>query len=165
MRTCLKMGMLGAFVVALPSAASAQGSMRTRAAETSLAYLEHWSSDHRATLADVKQVYAPRVRFYGRTLNHSSLYSEKRRVAERWPIRRYEFNPGTGRVLCDAHSSKCTVSGLLRWRAQSPDRGAVSQGLARFSQTFDFSTGRPLVVAENGAVVKGQRRGPHSSSP
>ncbi len=150
MRNCLKMGMLATFIAALPSAASAQGSMQMRAAELTLTYLEGWSSDHRTTLAHVKQVYAPRVRFYGRTLNHSGLYSEKRRVAERWPVRTYEFNPGTGRVLCAAHSSKCTVTGLLRWKAENPNRRAVSQGLARFSQTFDFSTGRPVVVAENG---------------
>ena len=157
MRTCLKMGMLAAFIAALPSAAFAQGSMRMRAAEVTLAYLENWSSDQRTTLAEVKQVYAPRVRFYGRTLSHSGLYSEKRRVAERWPIRRYEFNPGTGRVLCAAHSSKCTVTGVLRWKAESPSRSEVSQGVARFSQSFDFSTGRPVVVAENGSVLKARR--------
>ena len=114
MRSFFKTAMLATFIAALPSAASAQGSMRMRAAELSLVYLENWSSDQRTSMAEVKQVYAPRVRFYGRTLSHSGLYSEKRRVAERWPIRRYEFNPGTGRVLCAAHSSKCTVTGLLK---------------------------------------------------
>ncbi len=157
MRQRLKVAVFTAFAATLPSAALAQPSMKMRAAELTLAYLEDWSSDRRATLSRVQEVYAPRVRFYGRTLNHSGLYSEKRRVAERWPVRRYEFNPGTGRVLCDAHSSKCTVTGLLRWKAESPKRRAVSQGLARFSQTFDFSAARPLVVAENGAVIKGRR--------
>ncbi len=154
---------LALILASLPSAALAQTGMRTKAAELALAYLEHWSSDQRTTLAEVKQVYAPRVRFYGRTLSHSGLYSEKRRVAERWPVRTYEFNPGTGRVLCAAHSSKCTVTGLLRWKAENPNRRAVSQGLARFSQTFDFSTGRPVVVAENGSVVKSLRKGRRSS--
>ena len=157
MRKSLNFALVATSIAVLPSAVSAQGSMGMRAAEVTLAYLENWSSDQRTTLAEVKQVYAPRVRFYGRTLSHSGLYSEKMRVAERWPIRRYEFNPGTGRVLCAAHSSKCTVTGLLRWKAESPSRRAVSQGVARFSQTFDFSTGRPVVVAENGSVLKARR--------
>ncbi len=104
MRMSLKLAVLTSFVATLPSAAFAQGAMRMRAAELTLAYLEDWSSDRRTTLADVRQVYAPRVRFYGRTLDHSGLYSEKRRFAERWPVRWYEFNPGTGRVQCSAHT-------------------------------------------------------------
>lgn len=154
MRKSLKWAILMASVAALPSAALAQGSMRMRAAELTLAYLEEWSTDRRTTLADVKQVYAPRVRFYGRTLDHSGLYSEKRRFAERWPVRWYKFNPGTGRVQCVPHTSKCTVTGLIRWKAENRGRGAVSQGLARFSQTFDFSAATPVVIAENGAVVR-----------
>jgi len=154
MRNSLKLALLTSFVAAFSSAASAQSSMKVRAAELTLAYLENWSSDRRATLAEVRQVYAPRVRFYGRTLSHSGLHSEKRRFAERWPVRRYEFNPGTGRVQCVTQALTCTVTGLLRWRAENRDRGAVSQGLARFSQTIDFSAAKPVIVAENGSVVK-----------
>ena len=157
MRNCLKIGILASFIAALPSAASAQGSMQVRAAELTLAYLEDWSSDQRTTLAHVKQVYAPQVRFYGRSVDHSALYSEKKRFAERWPFRRYEFQPATGRVRCAARTSTCTVTGLLRWRAENRVRGAASQGLARFSQTFDFSTARPVVIAENGEVIRNAR--------
>ncbi len=52
MRNCLKMGMLATFMAALPSAASAQGSMQMKAAELTLTYLEEWSSDQRTTLAE-----------------------------------------------------------------------------------------------------------------
>lgn len=157
MRKSSALAVITVLVAALPSAASARTTMKTRAAELTLSYLEEWSSDRRTTLAHVRQIYAPRVRFYGRVLDHSGLYSEKRRFVERWPVRRYELSPGTARVWCAAHGSRCTVTGLIRWRAENRARGAVSQGLARFSQTFDFSAVRPVVVAENGSVVRQAR--------
>ena len=73
MRKSLKFAVLAVFVATLPSAAFAQGAMRMRAAELTLAYLEDWSSDRRTTLADVRQVYAPRVRFYAVSYTHLTL--------------------------------------------------------------------------------------------
>lgn len=159
MRKSLKVAVFVVFAAALPSVASARATFETRAAELSRAYLHAWSSNGGTTLARVKQVYAPQVRFYSRMLSHTGLYSEKKRFAARWPIRRYTLAPNTVRVSCAAaQGRRCTVTALIHWRAEDPGRRALSRGFSRFAQTFDFSAARPLVVAETGAVVSSPRR-------
>jgi len=141
-----------------PSVAFARATPGSRAAELSRAYLAVWSSNEATTLPRLKQVYAPQVRFYGRVLNHSGLLSEKRRFMKRWPVRRYALVPETVRVSCAAQGSTCTVTGLIQWKAENRARRAAAQGFSRFSQTFDFSLAKPMVVAETGSVLKQGRR-------
>src|SRR5215210_760510 len=117
-----------------------------------------WSSHSRAAMRQVSLVYGTRVRFYGRLLSRSDLQAEKRRFIQRWPIRRYALRPGTVRVACAARNARCTVSGVIDWRTESPSRGVQAHGSSRFVQAFDFSRGRPLIVSESGSVLKKARR-------
>ena len=155
MRITLRLA--AATVGAVVSVSPVQAKMEQRAADLSRAYLEAWSFDTTAALRHVGELYAPRIRFYGRDLHRAALYVEKRRFIQRWPIRRYALRPGTVSVTCKAH--RCTVTGLMDWRAASPSRHAVAHGASRFVQTFDLSTGTPLIVAETGSVLQHAQRG------
>jgi len=91
----------------------AMASMQQRSADLARSYLQTWSSNARAALDQVPQLYAPRVRFYGRVLDRDRLMREKAAFLRRWPIRRYAHRPGTMQVSCDALS---TMSGPVRDR-------------------------------------------------
>src|SRR4051812_16255488 len=154
MRYISKVLLLVCCATAIPSVASARATAETRALELSRAYLSVWSSRGHAALAQVRYLYAPQVRFYGRTMNHSTLYAEKKRFVERWPVRQYGLVPGSVQVSCTRRRSTCTIAGLIRWRAENPARRAVARGTSRFSQTFHFGSRRPMVIAESGSVLR-----------
>jgi hypothetical protein len=51
-----------------PALAEVEGELASR----TRSYLHTWSTNTRAALADVPRIYAPRVNFYGRILDHGS---------------------------------------------------------------------------------------------
>src|SRR5215203_3871004 len=73
-------------------------SMQQHSAEFARSYLQSWSSNPRAALDQVPQIYAPRTRFYGRLVDHRRLMREKAAFIQRWPVRHYAHRPGTMRV-------------------------------------------------------------------
>ena len=135
--------------------------LQQRSAALAHSYLQTWSSNARAALGQVPQLYAPRVRFYGRLLDHNRLLREKAAFLRRWPIRRYAHRPGTMQVSCDAGSRRCLVRSVVDWHAESPARRVVSRGASRFEQGIDLSGSRPVVFLESGAVLShaGRARG------
>jgi len=133
--------------------ADASPALEQRSALFARSYLQLWSSDSRAAIAQVPQLYAPRVLFYGRVLNRRGLMREKARFVQRWPVRHYAHRPGTMRVSCEAHAPRCMVRSIIDWRAESPARRAASQGSSRFAQGINFSAPNPVVFREGGSVI------------
>src|SRR5215212_5128648 len=127
--------------------------MQQCSAELARSYLQTWSSNSKAALDQVPQLYAPRTRFYGQLVDHRRLMREKAGFIQRWPVRHYAHRPGTMRVDCDAHSARCFVRSVIDWRTASPARRAVSRGIARFEQGIDLSGSRPVVFLEGGSVL------------
>ena len=127
--------------------------MQQRSADLARSYLQTWSSNGRAALGQVPQLYAPRVRFYGRVLDRNKLLREKAVFFQRWPVRHYTHRPGTVRVSCDAGTRQCWVRSVIDWRAESRARRVVSRGASRFEQGIDLSGSRPVVFLESGAVL------------
>jgi hypothetical protein len=127
--------------------------MRDASADLANTYLRIWSSSAHGALADVHEVYAPRVNFYGRVLDKRGITAEKMHFVRRWPIRRYSLRPGTTHVDCNAPRRACVVKTLIDWEAASPQRGAVSRGVSRFELGIGFAGSRPQVVYEGGRVV------------
>ena len=139
----------------------ATASIQQRSADLARSYLQTWSSNARAALDPVPQLYAPRVRFYGRVLDRNRLLREKAAFVQRWPVRHYAHRPGTMRVSCDAGSARCVVRSVIDWRAESRARRVVSRGASRFEQGIDLSGSHPVVFLESGAVLSqaGRARG------
>jgi hypothetical protein len=135
--------------------------IQERSADFSRSYLRTWSSARGAAPSEVNRTYAPRVRFYGRTLSRRELAREKERFARRWPVRRYSHQPGTMRVSCRRWSAQqCMVRSVINWRTANPTRRARSAGSSRFEQGIQFSarSARPLVFHESGSVVSKRKR-------
>jgi hypothetical protein len=128
--------------------------MRDLSADLANSYLRIWSSSDAGALADVHEIYAPRVNFYGRMMDKRALTAEKMRFVRRWPIRRYSLRPGTTRVDCNPNARGCVVKTMIDWEAAAPRRGAVSRGVSAFELGVGFSGPQPLVVYEGGRVVR-----------
>ena len=56
--------------------------MEQRSAQFAGSYLQVWSSNSSAAIAQVPRLYAPRVLFYGRVLGRRGLMREKARFAD-----------------------------------------------------------------------------------
>jgi hypothetical protein len=135
------------------ASAEAEDARAQRSADLTRAYLHTWSTNARVALADVPRLYAPRVSFYGRVLDHRALLREKAQFVRRWPARHYSLRPGTIRVACDGPSQRCVVRSVVDWQAESPVRKASARGSSTFEQGVDFVSSRPLVFRETGSVI------------
>jgi hypothetical protein len=131
--------------------------MGDRSADIANSYLRLWSSSNEAALADVHEIYAPRVKFFGRGMDRRSLAAEKKRFVRRWPVRTYTHRPGTMRVQCNPATRACVVKSIIDWEAAAPQRRVVSRGSSRFELGVDFSGSQPLVLYENGRVISRRR--------
>jgi hypothetical protein len=131
-------------------------SAKTRAASFVEMYHEAWSSDNLTALGFMRSAYGESVDFYGKTISKSALIDEKRRFAERWPIRSYAVRPET--VLINCGATVCDIQGIVDWSVASPARGKTAEGAASFSMKWDSVL--ETISFENGQVVKASRGSP-----
>ena len=114
-------------------------------------YLEAWSSDNPAAFNDMRNLFGPRVTYFGHSMDRDAIFNAKKRFAERWPVRRYRPRPGSMTAQCEA--TECRVRSIVDWEAASPARKAHSSGALRFELGIDISGARPLVRAENSQEI------------
>lgn len=120
------------------------------------AYHRAWSSPNSAALLFMSAVYTEDLEFYGKRTSANSVMDEKRKFAERWPIRDYSIRDGSLRVTCA--STSCSVSALVDWFAHCPSRRKSANGVATFD--FQIDTDRLVITRETGSVIKGQAASP-----
>src|SRR3954469_7194228 len=106
--------------------------MHRRAEALAQHYLVGWSWGNAQALADVQALYGPRVNFYGKFIDHRSLFAQKRSFGQSWPIRRYAPRPCTMQSRCVPATRACLLKSIIDGRAASPGRGAVSRGASTF---------------------------------
>jgi len=136
-----------------PTRAERLARMTELSRELAKSYLQIWSSNERAALADVEQVYGPIIVFYGQTLEQRHLAAEKRRFLRRWPVRSYALRPGTMQVQCSLGAQGCTVGAIIDWVVRAPARRQVARGTSSFKLGIDFSGPQPAVSSESGRVI------------
>ena len=155
MRSIVKVLLTAACVVYAPAslAQSPMIAMTKASSDLTASYLQTWSRAEAASPDYVARIYAPRIRFYGRTVDRTGLVNEKQRFVRRWPVREYALRPGTVRVTCNQRSRSCLVASVLDWRAENPARRRTSRGSSSFEQRLDFSADQPVVVHESGRVL------------
>ncbi len=122
------------------------------------AYAYHiaWSSPNDKSLAFMSNVYTESLFFYGNSSSAAQVMDEKRKFAQRWPVRNYSIRDGTLTVSCAGHI--CDVAAIVDWFAHSPARAKSSNGVASFELQLD--TRKLTITRETGSVHKGQRASP-----
>jgi hypothetical protein len=112
--------------------------------------LEDWSSPNAIALDTVGTDYASRVDYYGTVIRRAEVVADKRRFAERWPLRLYTLRQGS--LIIDCDRAVCNVSGLNDYFAVQGTGGRQSTGVSEFLLSIDRDTG--LIVSEDGRVVE-----------
>lgn len=113
-------------------------------------WLEDWSSPNVIALDTVGADHASRVNYYGNVIRRAEVVADKRRFAERWPLRLYTLREGS--LLIDCDRTVCKVSGLSDYFAVQGTGGRQSTGVSEFLLSVDRNTG--LIVSEDGRVVE-----------
>ena len=142
-------GAPAAFAQGGPARENSAGLMRQWAEDTAYSYLEAWSSSGGAAASEVRDIYGPRVSFYGRFVDRSGLYVEKRRFARSGPSA-VRAPPG--------HDD-----GLLHVQSRLLGRSIIDGGLGAGERAFSRArrvqlgigfAGRNLGIVRAGPVIE-----------
>jgi hypothetical protein len=130
-----------------PVQAAWEGDRKTLSAQAAQAlaaeYLDLWSAPNRLTLAAASSFYGSTVTFHGRERTIGSVLAEKRRFAERWPQRTYQYRPETTMVAW----------AVFDFSAASSGRGQRSLGIGEHEIVVSLLSGRPVIVSETSRVL------------
>lgn len=119
-------------------------------------FLTAWTGGPVIEPGAVERFYAPRVTYYGRAETRAQVLSDKRALARRWPHRLYRVLPGSASAHCNDAQTRCQVSAVLDWRAESPGRGARS-GAATVRLDLVRDGAVLKIVRESGGVIARRR--------
>jgi hypothetical protein len=116
-------------------------------------FLARWSSGPSINAADVNELYAPSVAYYGRRLSRLQITREKQAIANKWPRRRYTIEPSSVETGCTPERIRCTVRGVLRWSVAN-SFGKGSSGVSNLTLALSRVGPGYQIVSESGAVAK-----------
>jgi hypothetical protein len=116
-------------------------------------YLRVWSSSNNQTLQASPDFYGSAVRFHGRLMSMAALLAEKRRFVQRWPNRRYRYEPGAMGVRCSSAGTSCVVRSTFAFDASNAKLGRRSRGVGAHELVVNFAGTRPVIVSENSRVL------------
>ncbi len=126
-------------------------SLEERALSFLLSMNEVWSQPNPQALTYISEFYASDVNFYGNLKSQQDVLFEKRKFAERWPLRNYYVEPSSVEVNCNQNS--CNVYSVIHWDASSPARKAHSAGRSTWNLTLVATAGVFRITDENGEVI------------
>lgn len=154
------MGSQGSFRSSLPAGrlprpAPENSVLAERASKFINSYWEQSSASGDEALRYLSSIYAPVVNYYGQQRTRDSVLQDKHAFLQRWPIRQTwpASEAGNPTVSCDRAKAECKITGLRDFAAESPERGARSAGVVRYSYKVRFVDGTAQIVAESSKVV------------
>ncbi|WP_376703173.1 serine protease [Mesorhizobium sp. ISC25] len=116
-------------------------------------YHAAWSSDNAAAFVYMNSAYSGQVIYYGKMQSAVDVIEEKRRFADRWPVRTYSIRDGSLSAQCVG--SICAINGVLDWQVRSEKRQKTAAGIADFFMSVDVDRG--VVLRESGSVIRPAR--------
>ena len=140
-------------IVFLCLSASAAGAAPSPDDSPLRTFLSRWSQGPFIRAADVEELYAPRVRYYGHAVDRQEVLRQKRMIARRWPDRAYSVLPRSTVASCNPERTRCHVTAVVDWTATNPDRARRSAGGATLALDLVRLGGGLKIVAESGQVI------------
>jgi len=139
-------------VVARPHPGEKRESLRDIATSFIHDYFRHFSSLD--ALKYFEKDYADSINYYGRQVDRTLVVLEKARFVRRWPKRLYTVRATSLNIICDETGiGVCSVTGLVDFECQSPDRRAISTGLASFNAAILMQDDQPQIISEISRVL------------
>ena len=154
------MGSQGSFRQLLPAGRLARpapenSALAERASKFINSYWEQSSASGDEALRYLSSIYAPVVNYYGQQKTRDSVLQDKHAFLRRWPIRQTwpAFEAENPMISCDRARAECKITGLRDFAAESPERGARSAVMVRYSYKVRFVDRTAQIVAESSKVV------------
>ena len=116
-------------------------------------YFRHLSGPD--VLSHFQHDYAGYISYYSKIKQKGEVLREKADFVRRWPQRSYHLRQRSIQVSCKMLNREhvCAVSGLVDFDCRSPERHAVSSGVAHFLAQIWFDGDQPEIIGENSAVI------------
>jgi hypothetical protein len=116
-------------------------------------YFQHLSGPD--VLSQFQHDYAGYISYFSKVKRKDEVLREKAGFVRRWPQRSYHPRQRSIQVACKILKGEhvCAVSGLVDFDCRSPERHAVSSGVAHFFAQIWFDGDHPEIIGENSAVV------------
>jgi hypothetical protein len=121
-------------------------------------YLRLWSASNDRTLQATPAFYGSKVKFHGRSMSFAALLAEKRRFVQRWPNRKYRYQPGTMAINCEPNGRSCMVRSTFDFDAANAKLGRRSRGVGAHELVIHLTEDRPIIVSENSRVLRREGR-------
>jgi hypothetical protein len=121
-------------------------------------YLELWSASNDRTLQATPAFYGSQVMFHGRPMSFAALLAEKRRFVQRWPDRKYRYQPGAMAIKCEPNGRSCIVRSTFKFDAANAKLGRRSRGVGTHELVVNLAGDRPVIVSENSQVLEREGR-------
>ncbi|MDB5594573.1 MAG: exported protein of unknown function [Hyphomicrobiales bacterium] len=107
-------------------------------------YVRVWSTNEGVNRDSMREFYADRVVYYGRSMTREQVFADKLRYIAHWPQREYRMVPGTVSAKCDSAHEVCRATGVMRW-SRTSNTGRSASGESRMSFTLTRSSGGKII--------------------
>ncbi len=116
---------------------------------SSLVDTTNLNSEYALSILQTK--YAEQVNYFGKTLSHDAVMTDKKRFFARWPNRNYLIQPGSVSVNCTTASS-CAATAIVTWKASNGQ--SISEGAATISLGWVLEGGDWRINVEADHILK-----------
>jgi hypothetical protein len=106
-------------------------------------YVQVWAQDAGVNASSVREFYAPRVVYYGKSMSREQVLRDKLNYIAAWPVRDYTIRPGSAATRCTAQGL-CEARAILAWDRTSR-AGKRSSGASRLTLVFSQREGGKIV--------------------
>ena len=140
-------------IVVTPQDHSALNQQAIQAITFMDAYFQHLSGPD--VLSQFQHDYADYISYFSKVKRKDEVLREKAGFVRRWPQRSYRPRQRSIQVVCEILKGEhvCAVSGLVDFDCRSPERHAVSSGVAHFLAQIWFDGDHPEIIGENSSVI------------
>lgn len=114
-------------------------------------YFRLWETNSGISRANVQNVYAHRVDYYGNGMSQEGVYQAKQSLARQWPNRKYSVVPGTITKSCQG--DRCRVDLVLSWKVSDAGSRRGTTGATTVSLVFVREDGELKIARETGTPV------------
>jgi hypothetical protein len=113
-----------------------------------------WSETNAETLRALDDLYEDRVFYHGKLMPRQEVLVDKRRFAERWPLRSYKIRAHSMSASCNPATDMCRVQGVMERDLANLAANTKSRDVASFDYSLAWSGDAFKITAETSSISK-----------
>jgi hypothetical protein len=117
-------------------------------------YFWRWSEGGDAPIDFLRLIFAEKVGFYGKEKSRDEVIVDRKRYAQRWPIRIFNISKHGITSVCNPTSGACKIDGNINWNVRN--ESTSKSGTASFSFNLERRKDTFVIKSESGGVISRQ---------